>query len=68
MDELDKNDEKVFSQEELELGFVSTSLLFFFAGKANEYISTYSIIYSTSLKAASRLLFPSVDTVYMSVT
>ena len=45
MDELDKNDEKVFSQGELELGFVSTSLLFFFAGKANEYISTYYIIY-----------------------
>ena len=34
MDELDKNDGKVFSQEELELGFVSTSLLFFFAGTA----------------------------------
>ena len=46
MDELDKNDEKVFSQEELELGFVSTSLLFFFAGNANVYdISTYFIIY-----------------------
>jgi len=28
MDELDKNDGKVFSQEDLELGFVSTSLLF----------------------------------------
>ena len=38
MDELDKNDEKVFSQEVLELGFVSTSLLFFFAGNANAYI------------------------------
>ena len=34
MDELDKNDGKVFSQEDLELGFVSTSLLFFFAGFA----------------------------------
>jgi len=32
MHELDKNDGKVFSQEDLELGFVSTSLLFFFAG------------------------------------
>ena len=34
MDELEKNDGKVFSQQELELGFVSTSLLFFFAGIA----------------------------------
>ena len=32
IDELDKNDGKVFSQQELELGFVSTALLFFFAG------------------------------------
>ena len=44
MDELDKNDEKVFSQEVLELGFVSTSLLFFFAGNANAYISILSSI------------------------
>ena len=41
IDELEKNDEKVFSQEELELGFVATSLLFFFAG----IFFTYFIIY-----------------------
>ena len=33
MDELDKpNDNSFFSNEELELGFVATALLFFFAG------------------------------------
>ena len=34
MDELDKNDGKVFSQRDLELGFVATSLIFFVAGFA----------------------------------
>ena len=33
LDELDKDrDEDIFTKEELELGFVSTAILFFFAG------------------------------------
>ena len=43
MDELDKNDEKVFSHEDLELGFVSTAILFFFAGNNFKSISMYRV-------------------------
>ena len=41
MDELDKNDGKVFSQKDLELGFVATSLIFFVAGFTE--LHSYSI-------------------------